>query len=626
MVWESGLATWTHPGEKSRTPEPLMSPPKSVRICVLLLSLAAAAQSLARNYVLVPAGDRWRYQAQGTNPGSSWLDPAFRALDWPLARTEIGYGDGSQDTLIDPPPEDAPQTTTVYFHKVFTCPNPGRYTLMQLRLLRDDGAVVYVNGQEIARSNMPAGTVNSQTIASAPVYGRDQQGFQTFRIPKTALRSGFNVLAVEVHQSVANDADLSFNCELVASTDAQAVFITRGPYLQNATPNGITVRWRTDIPTISSVRWGVDRRTVRSVTQASMQPTTEHEARITGLLSGRRYFYAIQSNSVVTEGNSSEHWFKTLPAPGSEVPVRMWVLGDSGTGGDATGRAEQVRDAYRTFASKRLTDVWLMLGDNAYYTGLDSEYQAAVFDTYKRPLLNTTLWSTLGNHETYAGDPIPYFDIFNLPTTGEAGGVPSGTERYYSFDYGPVHFVCLDSQSSSRQPDSPMLTWLENDLETTRARWVIAYWHHPPYSHGSHNSDFEIELIEMRQYVLPILEAFGVDLVLSGHSHSYERSVLIDGHYGSSDSLQPTMIKDGGDGKLNGDGAYSKTTRSHAGTVYAVCGVSGQVSGGGYDHPVMVSSLPTLGSMAIDVNFNRLDAKFLDSTGNVPDEFTILKQ
>jgi len=171
-----------------------------------------------------------------------------------------------------------------------------------------------------------------------------------------------------------------------------------------------------------------------------------------------------------------------------------------------------------------------------------------------------------------------------------------------------------------------MLTWLESDLEATNARWVIAYWHHPPYTHGSHNSDLEIELIEMRQYALPILEAHGVDLVLCGHSHSYERSKLLDGHYGTSDTLQPTMIKDAGDGRLSGDGPYAKKRGPHAGAVYTVCGTSGQVSGGGYDHPVMFTSLPELGSMVIDLEGDRLHAMFLNSEATVRDEFTIVKQ
>jgi 3',5'-cyclic AMP phosphodiesterase CpdA len=266
-----------------------------------------------------------------------------------------------------------------------------------------------------------------------------------------------------------------------------------------------------------------------------------------------------------------------------------------------------------------------MLGDNAYPYGSQNDYQRAVFDVYPTFLRKLTLWSTLGNHETYSGEPNPYFGIFTFPTQGEAGGVPSGSEHYYSFDYGPVHFVCLDSQSSSRQAGSPMLTWLEADLSSTQAKWIIAFWHHPPYSRGSHNSDTTIECIEMRQNALPILEAYGVDLVFAGHSHSYERSMLIDGHYGTPDTLQPGMIKDSRNGKFKGPGPYTKTTQSHGGTVYTVCGVSGQVGAGTYDHPVMIRSLPVLGSMVLDVKGNRLNARFLQANRAFGDSFSMVK-
>src|SRR6185295_112429 len=210
-------------------------------------------------------------------------------------------------------------------------------------------------------------------------------------------------------------------------------------------------------------------------------------------------------------------------------------------------------------AAGRYTDVWLMLGDDAYDTGTDAEFQAAVFDMFPTYLRQTPLWSAIGNHETaQATNPplsIPYFQMFSFPTNGEAGGVPSGTEKYYSFDYGRIHFIALDSMTSSRQPGSPMLTWLLNDLESTSQDWIIAFWHHPPYTKGSHNSDTETELIEMRQNVLPILEAGGVDLVLTGHSHCYERSFFINGHYGSSTTFNNTMKIDGGSGREDGTGS-----------------------------------------------------------------------
>jgi hypothetical protein len=173
-----------------------------------------------------------------------------------------------------------------------------------------------------------------------------------------------------------------------------------------------------------------------------------------------------------------------------------------------------------------------------------------------------------------------------------------------------------------------MAVWLTNDLANATADWIIAYWHHPPYTKGSHDSDAEIELIQMRQNFLPILEAYGVDLVLSGHSHCYERSYLLDRHYGLSRTLSATNKLDAGNGRENGTGAYSKQAGDpigHRGTVYAVVGSSGQISGGSLNHPAMFVSLNQLGSMALDISGDRLDARFIRDNGTTNDSFTIFK-
>jgi hypothetical protein len=255
-----------------------------------------------------------------------------------------------------------------------------------------------------------------------------------------------------------------------------------------------------------------------------------------------------------------------------------------------------------------------------------------VFDVFPAMLRKSVLWSTLGNHDGYTADSAsqtgPYYDIFSLPRSGEAGGLASGTEAYYSFDYANIHFICLESFETNRSTSGPMLTWLRNDLANTTQPWIVAFFHHPPYSKGSHDSDTEIELKEMRQNALPILENAGVDLVLSGHSHSYERSFLIDGHYGTSGTFSTALKKNGGSGREDGTGAYRKPTygmAAHEGAVYAVAGSSGQATGGALNHPAMFLSLNSLGSLVLDVNGNRLDAAFLDHAGVRRDYFTILK-
>jgi len=404
-----------------------------------------------------------------------------------------------------------------------------------------------------------------------------------------------------------------------------AATVTRGPYLQMGTPTSIVVRWRTDSATDSFVRYGASPGGLNS-SKGDATITTEHEITVNLLSPDTVYYYSVGTSSGPLAGGDSTYFFVTFPSAGTPVPTRIWVLGDSGT---ANASAAAVRDAYLTATGTRHTDIWLMLGDNAYNSGTDSEYQAAVFNMYPTMLRKSVLWPTLGNHDTAQStafvDTYPYFSIFTLPKNAEAGGLASGTEHYYSFDFGNIHFVCLDSMTANRATNGAMANWLRSDLAATTRDWILAFWHHPPYSKGSHDSDTEIELIEMRQNFLPILEEGGVDLVLAGHSHSYERSYLLDSHYGLSTTLSSSNILDSGSGRDSTPYQKPTGTPSHRGAVYSVAGSSGQTSGGTLDHPAMFISLNVLGSVVVDFQTNRLDVQFLNSSGVVQDYYTIVK-
>lgn len=400
--------------------------------------------------------------------------------------------------------------------------------------------------------------------------------------------------------------------------------LLRGPYLQSGSSTGIVVRWRTDWFTTGRVYYGTSPTDLDWLAEDT-RLDTEHAVRITGLSPNTRYYYEISTATQRLAGGE-DYWFTT--APTNAPRTRVWAIGDSGT---ANSNQARVRDAFRNHAGEALANVWLMLGDNAYECGTDDQYQRAVFDVYPDILRRVVVWPTIGNHDAgcYDNGQFPYLDIFDLPTRGEAGGTASGTERYYSFDHGNIHFVCLDSQTSSRLADSPMLTWLEQDLAATDKDWIIAYWHHPPYSFGTHDSDVERELIEMRQQAVPILESHGVDLVLCGHSHNYERSFLLNGHYGFSTDLSPANILNDGFGRTDSGGAYEKPAGgigAGRGTVYTVCGCSGE--GGEHHprlHPAMRLAQGGFGSMILEIEGLRLDAKFLTDTGDMADWFSMVK-
>ena len=361
---------------------------------------------------------------------------------------------------------------TTYFRRTFSVTNPGALPSLTLRLLRDDGAIVYLNGAEVLRSNMPGGAVSSSMLASTTVVGADESAFVTAAISPTLLVAGSNVIAVELHQSEVTSSDLSFDLELLGGS---APAVVRGPYLQLGTPDSVVVRWRTGTPVIGRVQYGSSPGVVTGTSQESSE-RTEHEVRLTGLTPDTLYYYTIGTPTAVLAGDASLR-FRTAPAPGTERPTRVWVVGDSGTA-DANARA--VREGYATFTGSRETDLWLMLGDNAYNDGLDREYQAAVFDMYPAMLRKTVLWPAYGNHDGYGADAEtntgPYFNIFTLPKQGEAGGVPSGTEAYYSFDHGNIHFISLESFETDRSSAGTMLTWLQRDLAANTLPWVIVFF------------------------------------------------------------------------------------------------------------------------------------------------------
>jgi hypothetical protein len=406
--------------------------------------------------------------------------------------------------------------------------------------------------------------------------------------------------------------------------------LLRRPYLQMGTDRSMTIAWRTDVCTNSVVHFGTALGSLTSVLTDSAG-VLDHAITLTGLSPRTRYYYNVGTTTQVLAGGDAEHYFVTSPEPGRSTSFTAWIVGDSGTG-DLNQAA--VRDAMLAHTASDLPDIFLHLGDMAYYSGTDPEFSAGFFTPYQDILRHTVCWPTLGNHEGVSASSAtqsgPYYQSYVLPTAGQAGGLQTGTEAYYSFDYANAHFICLDSHDTSRLPGSPMLTWVAADIAATEQQWVIAFWHHPPYSKGSHDSDDILDsggrLRDMRENVLPILEAGGVDLVLAGHSHIYERSWLVDGAYDTPTTAAGHIV-DAGDGRPGGDGAYLKTTgqNAHQGAVYVVAGHGGAPLGGTGGHPLMYFTELALGSCLLTIDGNVLSMKNLRADGAVTDTFTIIK-
>lgn len=587
-------------------------------------------------------GSSWKYLDNGSDAGTAWKNVSASGTDsWPAGQAEFGYGNGDERTLINHGGNAANKYITTYFRTSFTIADTSGFSFFRLRAYLDDGMVVYINGQEVCRTNITSGPVTYNTPARDAVDNGNI--ILSFKIPSTSFVKGINYIAVEVHQYTPDSDDLTFDLELKGIVKDMPMEITRGPLLQMVSGSAISIVWKTNEMMPSKLSYGISENALTSSVKDET-PKKAHELRITGLTPDTKYYYAVGNGTDIIEG-SYRNFFVTAPPANTTRKIRIGVFGDAGTG-DRTQK--KGRDTYlQLFKTGTSAELALLLGDNAYNTGTDGEYQSKFFNIYDDNILkNQTVFPVPGNHEYYSPG-VPYFSIFSLPTAGESGGVPSGTESYYSFNYGNIHFIMLNSMGHDggtllRDSTSQQALWLKKDLEANAGthKWIIACLHHPPYTNGTHNSDGETELVGLRQEITPILERYGVDAVLAGHSHVYERSFLIQGHTGASKSFKASApgsnLVSGSSAKYNGSTNscpyFTIDTVAHKGTVYVVAGSAGMVGGGtNADMPLFYyknysgTSGGESGILYLEVQDNRLDAKFIGVSGTVRDQFTIMK-
>ncbi len=417
---------------------------------------------------------------------------------------------------------------------------------------------------------------------------------------------------------------LSLGLGLLAPLHAD---LAAGPWLQKLGHERVSICWLIDRTGVGEVRYGTTLGQLNQ-SQSSSATAAYHSVELQGLLPDTRYYYALFEGPQQLAGGDWGTWFRTAPAPGGREPVRLWAAGDVGTG---TSEQAAVLTGMLSACNGRWPELFLGLGDLAYDYGNVDEFVDNFFTPYKAVLPRMGLFPCVGNHETYgmqrdwgAGPQFAYFNLFDLPTQS------SGSENYYSFVRANLRVVVLDSQMSNASAGGPMATWLQAVLAASSAEWTIACFHHGPYTKGSHDSDSESQHIDMRENILPILESYGVDLVLSGHSHVYERSYLVDGGYDTPTSTGlGTVILDPGDGSWSGHGVYAKPAgiAPHAGAVYITTGNGGHVGSVQSDYPHVLSrhSELELGSCIIDVVGSQLTVRHIRETGQVSDLFSIRK-
>ncbi len=196
---------------------PVMTDAQTVTVTVTTNLTAASV-------TVVPTGAVWRYLDTGVDQGVAWRGNNFNDASWKSGSAQLGYGTGHESTTVSYGPNANNKYPTTYFRRAFFIPDASLVESLSARLLRNDGAVVYLNGAEVWRDNMPAGAVSYATLAATPVDGSVDTNLITCALNSQSLLSGTNIVAVEIHQASAAGPDIAFDLELtgVAAVPTQA--------------------------------------------------------------------------------------------------------------------------------------------------------------------------------------------------------------------------------------------------------------------------------------------------------------------------------------------------------------------------------------------------------------------
>ncbi|WP_257454957.1 metallophosphoesterase [Archangium lipolyticum] len=414
---------------------------------------------------------------------------------------------------------------------------------------------------------------------------------QTYRF--TARKARY--LRVTVNGNTVNDwasitesrvcADDATPSPTVPTTDSGAA-LPRLPYLQSVGPTSALVAFRTGVSCTPFVRFGEGSDISRTAT--ATVAGWRHAVKLDGLLPGRTYSYVVEACGSV----AGVRQFKTATGP-ETTRVRFTAMGDFGTGGTAQSQVLKL-----LAQPSRAGEFLLALGDNAYESGTEADFQDHMFKPMAALLRATPIFPAPGNHEYVTNQGQPYLDNFYLPANN-----PEKSERYYSFDWGPVHFASLDSNcviglaTSDRCTLAAQKSWLAQDLAATKRPWKVVFFHHPTWSSGEHGSQ-----LKMRREFAPLFEQYGVDLVLTGHDHNYERS-------------KP----------MKGDAVAASGTR---GIVYMVVGSGGaslRAFPGSQPSWTAFRDNTNAGYLDVTVDGGTLSAKFITPSGTVRDSLTLTK-
>ncbi len=462
--------------------------------------------------VLINAGAEWKYLDDGSDQGAAWRTLNYDDSHWSSGHAQLGYGDGDEATIISYGSSPDNKHICYYFRKIINVTNPSAASGLKISLLRDDGAVVYINGVEVVRSNMPDGPIHYNTRAASTVAGTDEDIFFEYNVPSSYLQAGLNVIAVEVHQRRPTSSDVSFDLKLEF---APLEYFKKLPYLLYTGKNDeMLIIWQLNSTQNCVLEYGTDTTySLGRIITTEYGNDHQHKVTLTGLTPGQQYYYR-----VIVNGTSEKKGSFRAGLPTNATDVTFFAYGDSRSYPDIHNAvAESIRLEIEQNPS--VQTFIIHTGDLVTDGDMESMWQSELFNPQFTNIIyllaHLPYMAAIGNHE---GTGVLFARYFPYPMF-------RNNRYYYSFDYGPVHVTIIDQETSYAQ-GSTQYNWIVNDLATTNKPWKIAVFHKPGWSAGAHSNN-----ITVQNSLQPLFERYGVQLTLTGHNHYYARAVVNGVHH-----------------------------------------------------------------------------------------------
>ena len=512
-------------------------------LCLCFAAMVMVEKAMA--HPLVRVGDSWRYLAlrgpltADTRLAQAWNRADFDDTEWLSGASgfsALTSGYYREASLLTQTEFTTPDFTCALFRREFSVADPAAIRWLELRVDYNDGFVAYLNGVEIARRGLEGSSgspVSFTALASQPHASGLTEEIDVSALVN-ALKPGRNLLAIQLHNAANSGSDLVLVPELVAN-------FNRGPFVQPVLQTSATVVWKTPATTDGWINYGPNPDLGSVVHTTNFNSV--HAITLTNLVPGQEYFYRV--SSAQSQGPriiSDLASFRTLKGQGG---VHFAVIGDSGQG--SVGQYQLARTL-----QKLSPELVLHAGDVIYPSFTDGRADTRFFSVYQDHLASTPYFPTIGNHDIYSGVGY-YLDAFFLPTNSvplALHGNATTPENYYSFDHGDCHFVVVYQPILSQykmQVGDPQFNWLTNDLASTSKPWKVLLYHMPIRTSSVHrfdnyNLNGAYDRTEVEEVLQPLAARHGVQLVINGHDHTYERFAPVDGVH--------NVVSGGGGGML----------------------------------------------------------------------------